>query len=309
MMFIFEAKKFRTWIFHAGGRSVQCPSPPHSIVLPLPHSAFTHPGQLPTSCTPTVAMQSQCCMQIGRANCIVVQPASQVSSEFGNTVRTRRAVGPRSSVCSLLHWRVLCWILHPRTRVSEGCVSLSGGAEHRLKAAGPCYMLCSCLLPAAKVVNTNVAAGNLVAVCSAKSAQRRPAGWFVTYAVDPASSQKPSGSQARHWRHFPWLHTNSNDGLRMTQKCLPRTINPPKSSLWPVISQPLLFFLPCMQCLFIPKNFGMTHSSMLVLHHHILDQLIGKGWAAAAGDIIGGGSHALQQSAFSSPALGVPPHK
>ena len=77
--------------------------------------------------------------------------------------------------------------------MSEGCVSLSGGAEHRLKAAGPCYMLCSWLLGAAKVVNTNVAASNLVAVCSAKCARRRPGGGFVTYA-NPASSQKPSGS-------------------------------------------------------------------------------------------------------------------
>ena len=99
-------------------------------------------------------------------------------------------------------------------------------------------------------------------------------------------SQKPSGAGqlAGHWRHFPRLHTNSNDGLRMTQKCLPRRINPPKSSLWPVISQPLHFFLSCVPpSLFIPKNCGMIHrSNNLVFHHHHLDKVIAKAWAAAA---------------------------
>ena len=116
------------------------------------------------------------CMQIGPANGIV-QPGSQVSSELWNTLRTRWTVAPRSSsVFSLLHRRSCssaaeyCIGEHE----SEGCVSLSGGAEHRLKVA-------SASAPP-KVVNTNVPAGNLVSAQSvlqlAKSAQRR----FVTFA-------------------------------------------------------------------------------------------------------------------------------
>ena len=125
--------------------------------------------------------------------------------------------------------------------MSEGCVSLSGGAEHRLKAAGPCYMLCSCLLPAAKVVNTNVAAGNLVAVCSAKSAQRRPAGWFVTYAVDPASSQKPSGSQAL--KAFPLAAYKFQRRPENDPKMPPTDDKPPK--VLPLTCDfPTLTFLP-----------------------------------------------------------------
>ena len=113
-------------------------------VLPQPNASSLHresvlskPIAFPLHTESLCNAKSQCCMQIGPANGIV-QPGSEVSSELWNTLRTRWTVGPRSSsVFSLLHRR--SWSSAAEYCIgeheSEGCVSLSGGAEHRLKAA------------------------------------------------------------------------------------------------------------------------------------------------------------------------------
>ena len=83
----------------------------------------------------------------------------------------------------------------------------------------------------AKVVNTNVAAGNLVAaVCSAKSSRRRPAGWFVTYA-DPV--QKPEalgrGPASRALKAFPSAAYKFQRRAENDPKMPPTEDKPPQS--------------------------------------------------------------------------------
>ena len=107
-------------------------------------------------------------------------------------------------------------------------------------------MLCSwLLLGAAKVVNTNVAAGNLVAaVCSAKSARRRPAAWFVTYA-DPV--QKPEalgrGPASQALKAFPSAAYKFQRRPENDPK-MPPTDNKPPKVLPLTCDFPTLTFLP-----------------------------------------------------------------
>ena len=82
--------------------------------------------------------QSQCCMQIGRTNCIVQPSLLRIVEHGENTPSSRSQV-----FCVLFCIGGGCSAEYCiREHESEGCVSLSGGAEHRLKAAVKCC--CSC---------------------------------------------------------------------------------------------------------------------------------------------------------------------
>ena len=100
-------------------------------------------------------------MQGARQNCIVPVPESQsprVSSEFGT--RWEHTAEPLLCIRS-------CSKLPLLNIASEGCVSLSGGAEHSLKVTAPCSMLlCSCSCEGCKHK-----CSNLVAVSSANCAE------------------------------------------------------------------------------------------------------------------------------------------
>ena len=97
-------------------------------------------------------------------------------------------------------------------------------------------------------MNTNVAAGNLVAaVCSAKSARRRPAAWFVTYA-DPV--QKPEalgrGPASQALKAFPSAAYKFQRRPENDPK-MPPTDNKPPKVLPLTCDFPTLTFLPLLR--------------------------------------------------------------
>ena len=114
---------------------------------------------------------------------------------------------------------------------------------------------------------------NLVAVCSAKCARRRPGGGFVTYA-NPASSQKPSGS-IRALKAFALAAYKFQPRENENDPKMPPTDDKPPKVLPLTCDFPT--FLPLLHALafLLLKNFW--NDTQLVFDHHNLDQVIAKG--------------------------------